>query len=66
MKNKVYDVILFVGGSFITLTSIIGGLRWETLRGTWRGWEDWAIIGIVVGICMIIFGFLRRNWNKKK
>jgi uncharacterized membrane protein YedE/YeeE len=69
MKNKIYDVILFVGGAFIFTISLTGGysggaiLRGGISRST--GFVFWSIIGMAIGVSMIVFGFLRRSWNKK-
>ncbi len=70
MKNKILDVIFFIGGTIITIYSIGAGIYHKSgkikLGASRLGLSDWAIIGLTLGICMIVFGFLRRNWDKKE
>ncbi|MBV6419397.1 MAG: hypothetical protein DAHOPDDO_00613 [Ignavibacteriaceae bacterium] len=61
MKDKIFDSVLFIGGTFITVFNLSSGFTsfgYFTL-------SRYAAIGLAIGICMIVFGFLRRNWNKR-
>jgi len=72
MKNKIYDVIFFVGGAGVFIynltkgyysrggTSVFGGYS------TASGFESWSVIGMAIGVCLIVIGFLRRSWDKKE
>ncbi len=69
-KGKILDAIYFVGGAFICMISLTGG--YYNLSGSGfigyssgSGFRLWSVIGMAVGICMIVFGFLRRSWAKK-
>ena len=57
MKDKIYDTIFFIGGTFLAIMS----LRYEN-----GNLNDTGILILAIGICLIVFGFLRRNWRKKK
>ena len=61
MKNKIYDVIFFVGGAFIVVYSLVAGHN--AFSGGFRNWAGGAI---AVGVSLIVIGFLRRSWNKKE
>lgn len=52
-KDKIYDVVLFVGGSLIIVANMLDGRR-----------PNGGVVAI--GVAMIVYGFLRRNWKKKK
>jgi hypothetical protein len=60
MKNKIYDVIFFVGGAFIVVYSLFAG------QMPLGGFSDWWGGAIAVGVSLIVIGFLRRSWNKKE
>lgn len=65
MKNKVYDMILFVGGTGITLLGFFGTLHMGIFFSPYsNNWYD--ILFMIIGVSMIVFGFVRRSWNEKE
>ncbi len=70
-KGKILDAIYFVGGAFIFMISLTGGYYNRGGSGligysSGSGFRLWSIIGMAIGICMIVFGFLRRSWDKQE
>jgi hypothetical protein len=71
MKDKIFDVILFVGGVVIILVGVF------STYGYWFGtsptgylfhpdstnWSNFTLM--IIGVAMIVFGFVRRSWRKK-
>lgn len=64
-KDKIFDVIFFIGGTFVSIVSFLGGMS-HSMYGNINGLKSGAVIGVASGICLIVFGFLRRGWNKKE
>ena len=50
-KNKIFDVIVIVGGAFIVVVTLLS-----------EGVE--VAKGLAIGMAMIAFGFFRRRWKK--
>jgi len=72
-KGKILDAIFFVGGTFISMISLTGGfysygggdLLGIGFSSSGRsGFKLWSVIGMAIGVSMIVFGLLRRSWNK--
>ncbi len=51
-KDKILDVILFVGGTFIIVVNLLSGGRGVALS-------------VAIGVAMVVLGILRRYWKKK-
>ena len=67
MNNKVYDVLFFVGGSALTLLGFFTTYNESSENFFNRYKTDWYdFLFIIVGISMIVFGFVRRSWGKKE
>lgn len=72
-KDKIYDVIFFIGGTFLAIVSLAGGYYssggTDIVFGGYSssaGFSSWAVITLAIGISMIVMGFLRRSWRKQK
>lgn len=64
MNNKIYDLVLFVGGTALTLLGFFGTIRYGQLFHYGATvWYD--ILFMIIGVSMIVFGFVRRSWDKK-
>ncbi len=73
MKNKIIDIICFVGGSAIFTKSLFNfesisvydsRIRSESARYYTYLPEDQYLL--TIGVCLIILGFLIRSWRKGK
>lgn len=76
--DKIIELILFIGGTFIFVVSLSGGYYsrggsnslfkspFSSGFSSSSGFEVWSVIGMAIGISMIVFGFLRRSWNKQE
>ena len=53
MKDKILDIILFVGGTFIIVYNLLYG-------------GSWVPASVAIGVAMVVLGILRRNWKKNK
>lgn len=69
-REKLVESILFVGGAFVFIISLTGG--YYNYSGTGiigfsggSGFKAWGVIGMAIGISMVVFGLLRKSWNKK-
>jgi hypothetical protein len=71
-KNRRIELILFVGGAFLFIVNLTGGYYSRGGSDIFNGYSSssgfrlWAIFGMAIGISMIVYGFLRRSWNKQK
>jgi hypothetical protein len=69
MKNKIYDILFFIGGAFLFIISLTGGYTGGAVRrdgiSSGAGFEPWSVIGMAIGVSMIVLGFLRLSWNRK-
>ena len=64
LKNKIFDVVNFVGGTVITLFGFFSTRdEYGFFSEDSTEWD--GILFIIVGVSMIVFGFVRRNWYKK-
>jgi hypothetical protein len=72
-REKLFELILFVGGSFVFIISLTGGfysygggdpLGIGFSSGGRSGFRTWSIFGMAIGISMLVYGFLRRSWKK--
>ena len=71
-RNRLIEITLFVGGTFIFVICLTGGYynRGGTdffgIHSSSSGFRLWSIIGMAIGICMIVYGILRRTWKDKR
>lgn len=71
-KNRRIELILFVGGTFLFMVNLTGGYYSrggsDFLGGysSSSGFRWWANLGMAIGISMIVYGFLRKSWRKKR
>ncbi|MCH7722943.1 MAG: hypothetical protein IIC76_06325 [Bacteroidetes bacterium] len=67
-KDKIYDVVLLVGGSALTLYGYMFMQRMIPYSsGLYiRHFKVWSDIYFFIGIIMIVFGFVRRSWKNNK
>lgn len=66
MKNKIIDIICFVGGTFLFIITLF---NYHTYGRNGDGniyYSNFQIILLAVGVSLVVFGFLIRKWRKEK
>lgn len=66
MKNKIFDIICFVGGGFLFVMTLFNYSTYSRDGSGTPHYSEIQIILLALGIGLIILGFLIRSWRKGK
>ena len=64
MKDKIYDIVLFVGGITLALGLFSTYKDERFLHFYYTNWVN--MMFMIIGVAMIVMGFVRRSWKKNE